>query len=62
MSDILIGGNDENENLNILEMVLERLSENNVHIKLPKCDFLNLVLYTLDLSIVVMVYDQWKVL
>ena len=38
--DILIGGNDENENLDILEMVLERLSENNVHIKLPKCDFL----------------------
>jgi len=37
--DILIGGNDENENLDILEMVLERVSENNVHIKLPKCDF-----------------------
>jgi len=36
--DILIGGNDESENLEILEMLLERLSENNVHIKLPKCD------------------------
>ena len=36
--DILTGGNDKKENLDILEMVLERFSENNVHIKLPKCD------------------------
>ena len=62
MSDILIGGNDENENLDILEMVVERLIENNVHINLPKCYLFNPVLYTLDLSIVVMVYDQSKVL
>ena len=60
--DILIGGNDENENLDILEIVLERLSENNVHIKLPKCDFLKCSTVTLDLSIVLMVYNQWKVL
>jgi len=32
--DILIGGNDENDNFDILEMVLKRLSENIVHIKL----------------------------
>jgi hypothetical protein len=38
--DILIGGDDENENLDILEEVLNRLSENNVHLKLPKCEFL----------------------
>ena len=61
-NDILIAGNDENENLDILEMVVERLIENNVHIKLPKCDFLKCSTVTLDLSIVVMVYDQWKVL
>ena len=36
--DTLIGGNDENENLDILEMVLERVSENNVHINFPKCN------------------------
>jgi len=37
--DILIDGNDEIENLDIREMLLERFSENNVHIKLPKYDF-----------------------
>ncbi|XP_064643572.1 uncharacterized protein K02A2.6-like [Lineus longissimus] len=38
--DILMGGDDDNENLDILERVLDRLSENNVHLKLPKCKFL----------------------
>ena len=38
--DILIDGNDEIENLDIREMLLERFSENNVHINLPKCYFL----------------------
>lgn len=38
--DILIGGKTEKENLEIIEMILERLSEYNAHLKLPKCRFL----------------------
>ena len=38
--DILIGGNDWQENLRILADVLDRLHRYNLHLKLPKCEFL----------------------
>lgn len=38
--DILIGGDDWQENLEILSEVLGRLAKHNVHLKLPKCEFL----------------------
>ena len=38
--DILIGGNDWQENLKILADVLDRLHKYNLHLKLPKCEFL----------------------
>ena len=38
--DILIGGNDWQENLRILADVLDRLHKYNLHLKLPKCEFL----------------------
>ena len=38
--DILIGGNDWQENLRILADVLDRLHRDNLHLKLPKCEFL----------------------
>ncbi len=38
--DILIGGDSDKENLDILEQVFSRLSECNVHLKLSKCEFL----------------------
>lgn len=38
--DILIGAETVKEHLDIVEMILERLSEYNVHLKLPKCKFL----------------------
>ena len=38
--DILIGGNDWQEDLKILADVLDRLHKYNLHLKLPKCEFL----------------------
>lgn len=38
--DILIGGNDWQENLKILADVLDRLHQYNLHLKLAKCEFL----------------------
>ena len=38
--DILIGGIDWQENLRILGEVLDRLHKYNLHLKLPKCEFL----------------------
>ena len=38
--DILVGGNDWQENLKILADVLDRLHKYNLHLKLPKCEFL----------------------
>ena len=38
--DILIGGNDGQENLKILADVLDRLHKYNLHLKLPTCEFL----------------------
>ena len=38
--DILIVGNDSQENLKILTYVLDRLHKYNLHLKLPKCEFL----------------------
>ena len=38
--DILVGGNDWQENLKILAEVLDRLHKYNLHLKLPKCEFL----------------------
>ena len=38
--DILIGGDDKNENIAIVEEVSQRLSNHNVHLKLSKCEFL----------------------
>ena len=37
---LLIGGNDWQENLRILADVLDRLHKYNLHLKLPKCEFL----------------------
>ena len=38
--DILVGGNDWQENLNILSEVLGRIHKYNLHLKLSKCEFL----------------------
>ena len=38
--DILVGGNDWQENLKILTEVLDRLHKFNLHLKLSKCEFL----------------------
>lgn len=38
--DILIGGETIKEHLDFVEMILERLSEYNVHLKVPTCKFL----------------------
>ena len=38
--DILIGGDDWQENLEILADVLDRLHRYSLHLKLPKCEFL----------------------
>jgi transposase InsO family protein len=38
--DILIGGDTEHENLELLTRVLGKLADENVHLKLAKCDFL----------------------
>ena len=40
--DILVGGNDWQENLKILAEVLDRLHKHNLHLKLLKCEFLKL--------------------
>ena len=40
--DIQVGGNDWQKNLKILAEVLDRLQKYNLHLKLPKCEFLKL--------------------
>ena len=40
--DILVGGNDWQKNLKILAEVLDRLHKYNLHLKMPKCEFLKL--------------------
>ena len=49
--DILIGGNDWNENLKILAEVLERLFPHNIHLKQSKCEFLKPEVVYLGLKI-----------
>ena len=51
--DILVGGNDWQENLKILAEVLDRLHncKYNLHLKLPKCEFLKPELVQLGLKI-----------
>ena len=38
--DVLIGGDTDDENIEILTEVFDRLSKHNVHLNLSKCDFL----------------------
>ena len=49
--DILVGGNDWQENLKILAEVLARLHKYNLHLKLPKCEFLKPEVVYLGLKI-----------
>ena len=49
--DILIGGNDWQENPNTLAEVLERLHKYNLHLKLLKCEFLKSEVVYLGLKI-----------
>ena len=49
--DILIGGKNHIEKLEILEQVLSRLSRCNVHLKLSKCEFLKQKVTYLGLEI-----------
>jgi hypothetical protein len=49
--DILIGGDNERENLEILAEVLNRLHRYNTHLKLEKCEFLKTELVYLGLKI-----------
>ena len=49
--DILVGGNDWQENLKILAEVLDRLHKYNLHLKLPKCEFLKPEVVQLSLKI-----------
>lgn len=44
----MIGGKNEKENLEILEMVLERIAKYYVHLKLSKCIFLRLCTQVLN--------------
>ena len=48
---ILVGGNDWQENLKILAEVLDRLQKYNLHLKLPKCEFLKPEVVYLSLKI-----------
>ena len=47
----MIGGNDWQENLKILADVLDRLHKYNLHLKLPKCEFLKPEVICLGLRI-----------
>ena len=49
--DILVGGNDWQENLKILADVLDRLHKYNLHLKLSKCEFLKPEVVYLGLKI-----------
>ena len=49
--DILVGGNDWQENLKILAEVLDRLHKCNLHLKLSKCEFLKPEVVYLGLKI-----------
>ena len=49
--DILVGGNDWQENLKILAEVLDRLYKCNLHLKLSKCEFLKPEVVYLGLKI-----------
>ena len=49
--DILVGRNDWQENLKILAEVLDRLHKYNLHLKLPKCEFLKPEVVQLSLKI-----------
>ena len=49
--DILVGGNDWQENLKILAEVLDRLHKRNLHLKLSKCEFLKPEVVYLGLKI-----------
>ena len=49
--DILVGGNDWQENFKILADVLDRLHKYNLHLKLSKCEFLKPELVYLGLKI-----------
>ena len=49
--DILVGGNDWQENLKIIAEVLDRLHKYNLHLKLSKCEFLKPEVVYLGLKI-----------
>ena len=49
--DILVGGNDWQENLKVLAEVLDRLQQYNLHLKLSKCEFLKPEVVFLGLKI-----------
>ena len=49
--DILVRGNDRQENLKVLAEVMDRLKQYNLHLKLSKCEFLKPEVVYLGLKI-----------
>ena len=58
--DVLIGGIDWQENLRMLREVLDRLHKYNLHLKLPKCEFLKPEVVYRGMRISAEGCNQWR--